>query len=100
MIKREIFDCKTSKVVLADETEIDIERWETLREEVEKPIIDIDFVNSELDRCALEHLENHLKSQLIVIQAFGAQIDYIGFIEKARTVLDEYELMFNFGVEV
>lgn len=99
-IKREIFDCKTEQVLLADETEIDVERWEILREEVEKPVIDIDFVNSELDRCVLEHLENHLKSQLVVIQAFGAQIDYIGFVEKARKLLDEYELMFNFGVEV
>ena len=99
-IKREIFDCKSEQVLLEDETEIDIEKWEVLREEIERPEIDIDFVNSELDRYALEHLENHLKSQLVVIQSFGATLDYIGFIGKARELLDEYELMFNFGAEV
>lgn len=94
---RELYDCKTKKQLASDKWKIDYEKWEQIRIEAEKEEIDIDFVNSKLDQLALDHLENHLASQLVVIQTFQADIDYLGFISKAYDILNKYELYYNFG---
>ena len=94
---RELYDCKTKKKLASDKWKIDYEKWEQIRIEAEKEEIDIDFVNRKLDQSALDHLENHLASQLMGIQAFQADIDYLGFISKAYDILNKYELYYNFG---
>lgn len=94
---RELYDCKTKKKLASDKWKIDYEKWEQIRIEAEKEEIDIDFVNSKLDQLALDHLENHLASQLMVIQAFQADINYLGFISEAYDILNKYELYYNFG---
>ena len=94
---RELYDCKTKKQLASDKWKIDYEKWEQIRIEAEKEEIDIDFVNSKLDQLALDHLENHLASQLMVIQAFQADVDYLGFISEAYDILNKYELYYNFG---
>ena len=97
-VYREIYDAKLKKVVYTDGCQLsDDYHWETPREPQVKEEIDIDFVNSELDRLALNHLENHLASQLMVIQTFQADIDYLDFISKAYDILNKYELYYNFG---
>ena len=94
---RELYDCKAKKQLASDKWKINYENWEQIRLEVDKEEIDIDFVNSKLDQLALDHLENHLASQLMVIQTFQADIDYLGFISKAYDILNKYELYYNFG---
>lgn len=94
---RELYDCKTKKKLASDKWKIDYDKWEQIRIEAEKEEIDIDFVNSKLDQLALDHLENHLASQLMVIQAFQADINYLGFISEAYDILNKYELYYNFG---
>ena len=94
---RELYDCKTKKQLASDKWKIDYEKWEQIRIESEKEEIDIDFVNSKLDQLALDHLENHLASQLMVIQTFQADVNYLGFISEAYDILNKYELYYNFG---
>lgn len=89
---------KAKKQLASDKWKINYENWEQIRLEVEKEEIDIDFVNSELDQLVLDHLENHLAGQLMLIQTFQADINYLGFISKAYDVLNKYELYYNFGI--
>ena len=95
--QREIYDCKSGSQLLVDNWEIDTDNWEQPRIEVEKEVIDIDFVNQELDRIVLDRLQNHLEAQLLVIRNFGADIDYLGFISKAYDILANYEVQYNLG---
>ena len=97
--KREIYDCKLKKVVVEDEWDI-LERWETITEEVEQEEIDIDEVNDSLDQSVLSHLQRHLECNLLLIQAFKAPIDYLGFINKCYALLDQYSLEYQFNVPV
>ena len=97
--KREIYDCKLKKVVVEDEWDI-LERWETITEEVEQEKIDIDEVNNSLENAVLSHLQRHLECNLLLIQAFKAPIDYLGFINKCYALLDQYSLEYQFNVPV
>lgn len=97
--KREIYDCKLKKVVVEDEWDI-LERWETITEEVEQEEIDIDEVNNSLENAVLSHLQRHLECNLLLIQAFKAPIDYLGFINKCYALLDQYSLEYQFNVPV
>lgn len=97
--KREIYDCKLQKVVVEDEWAI-LERWETITEEVEQEEIDIDEVNNSLENAVLSHLQRHLECNLLLIQAFKAPIDYLGFINKCYALLDQYSLEYQFNVPV
>ena len=92
-----MYDCKAKKQLASDKWKIDYEKWEQIRIEAEKEEIDIDFVNSKLDQLALDHLENHLASQLMAIQTFQADVNYLGFISEAYDILNKYELYYNFG---
>ena len=47
---------------------------------------------------AIDNLEKHLASQLILIQFFNADIDLKSFITKCHKVLDDYLLAYNFMV--
>lgn len=73
-------------------------RWVAPSKPIEKEEIDIDKVNAELDQMAIDHLEKHLASQLILIQFFNADIDLKSFITKCHKVLDDYLLAYNFMV--
>ena len=97
--KREIYDCKLKKVIVEDEWDI-LERWETITEEVEQEEIDIDEVNNSLENAVLSHLQRHLECNLLLIQAFKAPIDYLGFINKCYALLDQYSLEYQFNVPV
>ena len=97
--KRELYDCKLKKVIVEDEWDI-LERWETITEEVEIEEIDIDEVNDSLDKSVLSHLQRHLECNLLLIQAFKAPIDYLGFINKCYALLDQYSLEYQFNVPV
>lgn len=97
--QRELYDCKTDKRLVSDEWQINSENWEQIQVEREREVIDIDAVNKKLDDIAVKHLEKHLASQLMVIQVFGADIDYLSFIERCRNLLNQYELEYNFGVQ-
>lgn len=98
-VYREIYDAKLKKVVYADGCQLsDDYHWETPREPQVKEEIDIDSVNSELDELALQHLENHLSTQLIAINFFEANIDLLRFISNAYDILNKYEIYYNFGV--
>lgn len=94
----EIYDAKTKRILWQEENTIDDDKWQIPRIEVEKEEINIDEVNSELDKFVLDHLENHLASQLMLIQTFQADINYLGFISKAYDMLNKYELYYNFGI--
>ncbi|NQG30366.1 SAM-dependent methyltransferase, partial [Streptococcus suis] len=98
-VYREIYDAKLKKVVYTDGCKLsDDYHWETPREPQVKEEIDIDAVNSELDELALQHLENHLNTQLIAINFFEADIDLLRFISNAYDILNKYEIYYNFGV--
>lgn len=98
-IKKEIYDCKAKKQVWTEEDELkDDWSWNLPREEKPKEEIDIDAVNNELDRLALSHLENHLRSQLLAINFFEQDINLLAFISKAYDILNQYEIYYNFGV--
>ena len=98
-ISKEIYDCKTKKVEYEESDMLDSDfRWVAPSKPVEKEEIDIDQVNAELDQMAINHLEKHLASQLILIQFFNADIDLKSFITKCHKVLDDYLLMYNFAV--
>lgn len=97
--KRELYDCKLKKVIVEDEWDI-LERWETITEEVEQEEIDIDEVNNSLENAVLSHLQRHLECNLLLIQAFKAPIDYLGFINKCYALLDQYSLEYQFNVPV
>lgn len=99
-ISKEIYDCKTKKVEYEESDTLDSDfRWVAPSKPVEKEEIDIDKVNAELDQMAIDHLEKHLASQLILIQFFNADIDLKSFITKCHKVLDDYLLMYNFAVD-
>lgn len=98
-VYREIYDAKSKKVVYTDGCQLsDDYRWETPREPQLKEEIDIDAVNKELDDLALQHLENHLNSQLLAINFFEADINLLRFISDAYDILNKYEIYYNFGV--
>lgn len=98
-ISKEIYDCKTQKIEYEESDTLDSDfRWVAPSKPAEKEEIDIDKVNAELDQMALNHLEKHLASQLILIQFFNADIDLKSFITKCHKVLDDYLLMYNFAV--
>lgn len=98
-VHSEIYDAKLKKVVYRTSSQLTVNyHWHVPREPVEKEEIDIDAVNQELDELMLVRLRNHLESQLLVIQYFGAEIDYLGFISRAYDILNQYEIYYNFGV--
>lgn len=95
----EIYDAKTGKVLWQEKNELSSDySWLLPRIIEEKEEIDIDAVNKELDDSVVAHIERHLASNLVLIEAFNADIDYVGFINRCRKVLDEYELLYNFKV--
>lgn len=97
----EIYDCKTKELVYQETQELDDSySWILPKKLLEKEKINIDCVNRELDEIALMNLKQHLASQLLVIQVFEANIDYLGFIERCRELLTQYELEYNFEVQV
>lgn len=97
----EIYDCKTKKLVYQETQELDDSySWHLPNKPIEKEKIDIDCVNRELDEIALMNLKQHLASQLLVVQTFEADIDYLGFIKRCRELLTQYELEYNFEVQV
>lgn len=98
-ISKEIYDCKTQKVEYQESDKLNSDfNWVIPKKPVEKEEIDIDQVNAELDQMAIDHLEKHLASQLILIQFFNADIDLKSFITKCHKILDDYLLMYNFAV--
>lgn len=97
----EIYDCKTKELVHQETQELDNDySWYLPSKPIEKEKIDIDCVNKELDEIALMNLKQHLASQLLVVQTFEADIDYLGFIKRCRELLTQYELEYNFEVKV
>ena len=99
-ISKEIYDCKAQKIEYQESDTLDSDfRWVVPSKPVEKEEIDIDQVNAELDQMAINHLEKHLASQLILIQYFNADIDLKSFITRCHKVLDDYLLMYNFAVD-
>lgn len=99
-ISKEIYDCKTRSIEYQESDTLDSDfRWVVPNKPVEKEEIDIDQVNAELDQMAINHLEKHLASQLILIQYFNADIDLKSFITRCHKVLDDYLLMYNFAVD-
>lgn len=100
-VHREIYDAKLKKVVYTDSCQLsDDYYWEITREPPVKEEIDIDAVNKELDDLAVNHLEKHLMTNLLVIQQFQADIDYLAFIRRCRDLLDQYETYYRFGASV
>lgn len=98
-ISSEIYDAKLKRVIYTTNSQLsDDHRWDIPKEPVEKEEINIDAVNQELDELMLARLRNHLESQLLIIQYFGAEIDYLGFISRAYDILNQYEIYYNFGV--
>lgn len=98
-VKKEIYDCRIDEISWKEESEMtDDWSWTLPREEKPKEEINIDEVNKELDEMALNHLENHLRSQLVLINFFDADIDLSSFISKAYEILNQYEIYYNFGV--
>ena len=88
----EIYNCKTQELVYQETQVLDSDySWQILKKPVEEEVIDIDEVNRELDEITLKRFEKHLAEQLLLIQIFNADIDYLGFIKKAREVLTQYE---------
>lgn len=97
----EIYDCKTKELIYQETQELDDSYlWHLPNKPIEKEKIDIDFVNRELDEIALKNLKQHLASQLLAVQIFEADIDYLGFIERCRELLTQYELEYSFEVQV
>ena len=97
--QKEIYDCKTQKIEYQESDTLDSDfSWAIPKKPVEKEEIDIDQVNAELDQMAIDHLEKHLASQLILIQFFNADIDLKSFITRCHKVLDDYLLAYNFAV--
>ncbi|MGU7859889.1 N-6 DNA methylase [Streptococcus suis] len=100
-VYREIYDAKLKKVVYTDGCQLtDDYHWETPREPRVKEEIDIDAVNKELDDLAVNHLEKHLMTNLLIIQQFHADIDYLAFIRRCRDLLDQCETYYRFGAPV
>ena len=98
-ILKEIYDCKAQNIEYQESDTLDSDfRWVAPSKPVEKEEIDIDQVNAELDQMAIDHLEKHLASQLILIQYFNADIDLKSFVTRCHKVLDDYLLMYNFAV--
>lgn len=95
----EVYDCKRKKTIWTESNKLtDDFAWQIPREEIEKEVIDIDAINNELDQLALDHLENHLRSQLLAINFFDQDIHLLAFISKAYDILNRYEVYYNFGV--
>lgn len=100
-ISKEIYDCKNQKVEYRETEELNSDfDWVIPAKPVEKEKIDIDQVNVELDQMVIDHLENHLANQLVLIEYFNADIDLLNFITKCHKVLDDYLLMYNFAVKI
>lgn len=100
-ISKEIYDCRNQKVEYRETEELNSDfDWVIPAKPVEKEKIDIDQVNVELDQMVIDHLENHLANQLVLIEYFNADIDLLNFITKCHKVLDDYLLMYNFAVKI
>ena len=100
-ISKEIYDCRNQKVEYRETEELNTDfDWVMPTKPVEKEKIDIDQVNVELDQMVIDHLENHLANQLVLIEYFNADIDLLNFITKCHKVLDDYLLMYNFAVKI
>ncbi|MBS4762128.1 N-6 DNA methylase [Carnobacteriaceae bacterium zg-ZUI252] len=99
-VSKEIYDCKLKKAVYVEKEDLpDDCSWVAPCEPIVKEEIAIDTVNKELDDLSVKHLEKHLIGQLLLIQVFQADIDYLGFINRCRDLLNQYELMFKSGIE-
>ena len=97
----EIYDCKAKELVYQETQELDSDySWDLPKKPIKKEKINIDCVNRELDELALMNLKQHLASQLLAIQVFEADIDYLDFIARCRDLLTQYELEYNFEVQV
>lgn len=99
-ISKEIYDCRNQKVEYRETDELNSDDWVMPTKPVEKEKIDIDQVNAESDQMVIDHLENHLANQLVLIEYFNADIDLLNFITKCHKVLDDYLLMYNFAVKI
>lgn len=100
-ISKEIYDCRNQKVEYRETEELNSDfDWVIPAKPVEREKIDIDQVNVELDQMVIDHLENHLANQLVLIEYFNADIDLLNFITKCHKVLDDYLLMYNFAVKI
>lgn len=100
-ISKEIYDCRNQKVEYRETEGLNSDfDWVIPTKPVEKEKIDIDQVNVELDQTVIDHLENHLANQLVLIEYFNADIDLLNFITKCHKVLDDYLLMYNFAVKI
>lgn len=98
-VYKEIYDCNTKKILFTENDKLQNDYyWEVPVEPKKKEVIDIDSINSELENITLNHLKNHLDSQMILIRDLGADLNLNNFISKAYDILYEYELMLNFGI--
>ncbi|WP_455938972.1 N-6 DNA methylase, partial [Gemella morbillorum] len=97
-VHKEIYDCKSKKVLHAEISDKEDDRWSSPSIPLVKEIVDIDAINKNLDDMVISRLENHLKLTLGIIREFNADIDYLGFIDKVESLCQEYRLAYNFGV--
>lgn len=100
VLHNEIYDCKTKQIKFEEYGRIDPDfYWNIPSEPKIEEEIDIDAINLELEEITLNHIKNHLESQMVLIRQFNADIDLMRFISKAYDILNDYELRLNFGAE-
>lgn len=90
-VESEVYDCKLKKVLLNATIEIDVDRWQCVREEIEKEEINIKELEDDLDKMVVKKLRRHLEVKLFTQEISGKDNDIQGFINKINEVLDDIE---------
>lgn len=65
--------------------------WEMPRDVIEEEVIDITSVNDDLNKITVKNLGNHLDIQIMTIQYFNYETNYLKLIEDIRDVCNFYE---------
>lgn len=90
-VESEVYDCKLKKVLLNATLEIDVDRWQCVREEIEIEEINIKELEDDLDKMVVKNLRRHLETKLFTQEISGKDNDIQGFINKINEVLDDIE---------
>lgn len=88
-VESEVYDCKLKKVLLNATLEIDVDRWQCVREEIEIEEINIKEIEDDLDKIVVKNLRRHLETKLFTQEITGKDNDIQGFINKINEVLDD-----------
>lgn len=91
---RELYDCKTKRILANDVWQIDSGIWQTVQVEQKHEVIDIDAVNAALIDHVVKQVDVEFRKNLVAVELFGATSNILSAINRLRVICDDCEAHF------